>query len=348
MAVADAAQVARSLSGVQAQDLPAAILALRPRSSGLTADDVRRALWQERSLVRTWCFRGTLHLLATEDFGWLLPLLGPVFVARSRRRFAELGLDEDTSARGAKALRSLLGSRGPLTRAVIVEHLATHGVHLEGQARPYLLFRAALEGIIWYGPNQGAEPSYVLVDDWIERGQSLPRDAALADLARRHLSAYGPAGPADLAAWSGLSMGDARAGWTSIGGEVIEVEIDGTPAWMLREQAFWLDTPAEGPAVVRLLPAFDTYLLGHAKRDLIVAPEHARRVNKGSGWLHPTLAVDGRVLGTWSGKRRAKRLVVVVTPFDEIDPAIQPWLEAEAADVGRFLGLGATLGVATP
>src|ERR1700730_10782710 len=142
------AQVVKDLCGIQAQEAPAAALSIRVRSAGLVAADVERARVEERTVIRTWGPRGTLHLLATEDLGWLLPLLGPVFVAGDLRRRAELGLDEDTCARGMRIIRKVLAHQGPLTRAQLVEQLAVHGLHLEGQARPHLLSRAALEGII--------------------------------------------------------------------------------------------------------------------------------------------------------------------------------------------------------
>ena len=64
----------KDLCGIQAQDASAAALAVRVRSTGLLNDDIERARVQERSVIRTWGQRGTLHLLATEDLGWLLPL----------------------------------------------------------------------------------------------------------------------------------------------------------------------------------------------------------------------------------------------------------------------------------
>jgi hypothetical protein len=90
------ARIVQELCGIQAQDERAATLAVRVRSEGLVAADVEQARVQGRTIIRTWGQRGTLHLLATEDLGWLLSLLGPVFVAGDRARRAELGLDEDT------------------------------------------------------------------------------------------------------------------------------------------------------------------------------------------------------------------------------------------------------------
>src|SRR5438309_8094626 len=111
------AHVVKEVCGIQAQDANAAALAVRIRSTGLVASDVEHARVQERTIIRTWGMRGTLHLLATEDISWLLPLLGPIFIAGGQRRRAELGLDEDICARGIHIIRNVLANLGPLTRA---------------------------------------------------------------------------------------------------------------------------------------------------------------------------------------------------------------------------------------
>src|SRR6266487_6199 len=238
--ISDVGLLVKELCGIQAQDARAAALALRVRSAGLSAADVERARVQERTIIRTWGQRGTLHLLAAEDLGWLLPLFGPVFIAGSRRRRTELGLDEEMCARGIRVMRETLASQGPLTRAEIAERLAIHGLHIEGQARPYLLYRAALEGVICLGPDHGIEPTYVLLRDWMQQSQSLPQEAACMELVRRYLGAYGPATPEDMAAWSGLPISRIRAAWRHVADQLMEVESGGSTAWMLKTCAVWL------------------------------------------------------------------------------------------------------------
>ena len=339
------AQVVKEVCGIQAQDASAATLAVRSRSNGLFVSDVEQARAHDRSIIRTWGPRGTLHLLASDDIGWLLPLLGHVFVAGDRRRREELGLSEDICVRSMRIIRNILADQGPLTRTELMEHLATNGIRLEGQARPHLLARAALEGLICLGPDRGTEPTYVLLNDWIDQehtGHSLSEDEAYAELTRRYLSAYGPARPGDQAVWSGLPLSKTRAAWQRIADQRIEVEIADRPAWMLKTYASWLDEPPIDAPVVRLLPGFDTYLLGYKKRDLLLPPQHAKRINAGGGLLKPTLLVNGRVVGTWKSKRQKNRLDVLLEPFDQLAPAVQPGLEAEIADLGRFLGVQTT------
>jgi hypothetical protein len=337
--------VAQALCGIQAQDAQAAALAVRVRSTGLVAADVERAQATERTVARTWGMRNTLHLLAAEDVGWLLPLLGPVNIAGCQRRYAELGLDAETLARGVRAICDVLERQGACTRAEIVTHLASVGIRAEGQAAPYLLNRAALEGLICLGPDRGAKTTYVLLGSWAKTGRSLSPEEALAELALRYLSAYGPATLADLAAWSGMPMSQLRVGWQHIHDQVAEVEISGAPAWMLKTRLDWLEEPLAERPLVRLLPAFDTYLLGYRSRDFMVASQFVKRINAGGGMLHPVVLVDGRAVGTWKIKRQRDHLEIIVEPFDRLAPEVQPGLETEAADLGRFLGTKAEVRV---
>ena len=338
-------QVVADVCGVQAQEAPAAALAVRVRSTGLTAQDVEHALLQERSVVRTWCMRGTLHLIAAQDLGWLLPLLGPIFVSEGRRRRAELGLDGETCASGLRLIREILASQGALTRAELVDQLASRGIKLVGQASYHLIRYAALESLVCLGPEHDGEPTYVLLSDWADLGPVTSREAAQEELARRYISAYGPAEPQDLARWSGLPIREARDAWDRIAHQLVEVETADGAAWMPKERTVWLDEPPSPSPTVRLLPRFDTYLLGYTSRDLVVAPRYAKRIHPGGGQVHAALLIDGWAAGTWSTRRRRHNLDVVVKPFEELTPAVHHELKAEVADLGRFLRVTATLSV---
>jgi Winged helix DNA-binding domain len=345
------AEVVRAVGGLQAQDTPASRLAVRPRGTGLDEAAVRRACNQDRSVVRTWAMRGTLHMVAAEDVGWLVGLLGPVFAAADRRRRLQLGLDDDLCQRALAALPAVLAA-GPLSRADLVRGLAAEGVRIDpsGQAPAHLVGYAALRGLVCRGPDlDGDQASYVLREDWVGPGQTGPVDRplgpddALAELARRYLGGHGPAGPEDLAAWSGLPVGRARRAFELVAGELRELEVDGRRLW----------APADAPAarspagdpVVRLLGRFDDYLLGWRGRDLVLDERFARRVAAG-GWVHPVVVVDGRVAGTWRAGRAGGRLEVAVEPFaGRLPRGAGPGLEAEAADLGRFLAVEARLGV---
>jgi len=297
--------------------------------------------------------RGTLHLVATEDVGWLLSLLGPRFVAAGRRRLTRLGLDEEAAVRGMRAIRETLSEDGPLTRAELMEQVRRRGVRIApdsqaGYPSSHLVRRAALEGVVCFGPDRDGTETYVLSSDWGVPEYRGSREEALKRLARGYIAAYGPARLEDLATWSGLSMRDARAAWKLVGGDLAEVRVAGESAWILAGRAGSIREPTGQAQIVRLLPHFDGYLLGYRSRDSVVALRYARRIQRGGGWLHPTVIANGRVVATWSYNETGTQQSVVVEPFEDLEPAIEPGLRAEAQDVGRFLGTNPVLTINSP
>jgi Winged helix DNA-binding domain len=341
----NAAKVVKQLCGVQAQELPAAFLSIRARSTGLTAVQVEQARLEERSFVRTWGMRGTLHLLPADDLEWLIPLLAPVFIAGGKRRRLELGLDDETCKRGIQLVHEALAEHGTLTRAELVTYLAGKGLRLEGQATPHLLFYCAFNGLLCFGAEPEGEPTYVLLNKWLANWQpsSIPLEKAYTGLTLRYLAAYAPARPEDMAGWSGLPLKAIRKSWGEVADQLQEVQTQTGTTWILKSQAKWL-AEIDGKATqVSLLPRYDTYLLGYHNRDLIVPPQYAKRVNAGGGIIHPTIVVDGQAVGIWKTKKYKNSLELNLEPFEPLSPELQPHLESEANDIARFLGTKAKL-----
>ncbi len=333
----------RTVCALQAQDTRAARLAVRCRSLGLSASAVDHACGEERSVVRTWLMRGTLHMVAAEDVGWMVALLGAKFAAADRGRRLELGLDEATCERALSAIRDVLSSRGPLTRPELVAEVRVRGIAVDsgGQAGAHLVAYAAMRGLTCRGPERGHdEPTYVLLADWVGAQTEREPEAALAELARRYLSGHSPATPADFAAWAGIGAMQARAGFRLIGSQLVEVDAAGEPAWMLAPATIADDLAAPS---VRLLPAFDAYLLGYASRELAVPAQFARRIQAGGGWIHPVVVADGLAVSTWRLRRHGQRLIVQVESFEGLPDGVSSALDAEVADVGRFLTADAVL-----
>ena len=318
-----AVDVVRTLLAVQAQDLRAAKLALRARGELFNAADVDAELSDRRTLVRGWLGRGTLHIVAREDYWWLLALTARARYTMNLRRLREEGVSQDDAERALKIIESALAGEGPLSRAALAARIAKEGIRTEGQATPHLLLFATLRAVSMLGPVRHGNQLFVLARDWLGEPEPPDRDAALAELARRYLTAHGPASAQDLAAWIGLPLRDARAGLEAIASEVVEVGDD------------LFDLTANDPiperVPPRLLGAFDPYLLGWKDREFSVPPEHARAVHPGGGIIRPVATVDGLVVGTWS---RRDGLGVL----EPVDDATADALAAEAADIVRFEG----------
>jgi hypothetical protein len=283
--------------------------------------------------------RGTLHLLAAGDLFWLLLLLTPVLIRKTRRRYAELGLTDAVCSRAMKVIREAIDGHLGLTRSELAERLAAEGIPAQGQAAYHLVRRAALEGILCVGADREKEPTYVLLEDRMELKGTVEMDEASSNLVRRYIEAFGPAGPEDLASWSGLPLKEVRIGFETIRTELVELETRGASIWFLKNRLDWLDServiPSGRPSV-SLLPAYDPLLLGYRSREMFLDPHYLRRVHPGGGVIRPVLLVDGQVRGTWRLVRSKSPWIVAVQPFDRFSRDVEARLENEAADVGRF------------
>jgi hypothetical protein len=323
----------RRVVGLQAQDVRACRLAVRVRTSGLTAADVDAAC-RDRTVVRTWAMRGTLHMLAAEDFGWVNGLLGPYFAKKGAPRRRQLGLDEALLDKARAAFEEI--ATHPLTRRELVARLADHGVHLDPatQAPPHLLGYAANTGQLCRGPDLAKdEPTYVLVRSWLGTPRPTSEEDALRTLAERYLRGHGPATVEDLATWSGLPITQARSAFEAIGDRVSHVTAAGTRAVVLDE-----DVPPAAPT--RLLGHFDAYLLGYRGRALAVPADHQRTVQAGGGFVMPVVLSEGQAVGTWRLKSTKDSITVEASGFGG---RRLPGLADEVADLGRFLGRRAEL-----
>ncbi len=221
-----AEEVTRRLLAVQAQDIRGARLAIRVRTSGLTAADIDRAL-DDRSLVIGWLNRGTLHLVAADDYPWLHALTTPQLFTANARRLEQEGVSPAEADRAVAVIERSLIDEGPLTRRQLRERIAPTGVRTEGQALVHLLLLASLRGIAVRGPMAGSEQAFVHAEDWLGPPVAVDRERALAELARRYLAGHAPADARDLAKWAGVPLRDSRAGLSAIAGELAHARPDG-------------------------------------------------------------------------------------------------------------------------
>ncbi len=323
---------AAGTTALQAQDNLASRLGVRARSATVTEADVLRAIEDDRTVVRTWLMRGTIHLVDAADLRWLVGLIGPAIARKYRTRWRQLGLTDDVLDRSVDALPQLLAG-GPQTRHQIRAGLAELGITLDSpdpQVHTHVIVHASTTGLICRGPDRGRHSTFVLRDDWLPTAPAGPAgDDALAELARRYFAAYSPATAADFGTWSGLPTSQAIA---LIGGELSPADVDGRAGFRLGAVE-----PARG---VRLLPAFDNYVIGYKNRAALLDPARHGEVYQG-GMIRPVVVRDGRVIGSWALDRG--KGAVTVTRFEAWPIRVGSAVEAEVADIGRFLGREVTL-----
>ncbi|MFI2752174.1 winged helix DNA-binding domain-containing protein [Cellulomonas sp. P22] len=327
------------LFALQGQDLPGVLWSIGRRSPGADVADVRGA-FTSGDLVRSWPFRGTLHVLAARDLPWVLALTRDRMLASAARRERELNLDATTFtlARDA-AVRALEGGRS-LARSELLAAFEDAGVRTDQQRGYHLLWHLGLEGVVVLGPFHGAEQHLVLLDEWVSDPRDLRGADAVREVVLRHLAGRGAASVADVAWWSKLPVRAVRAAVDELQGSLTGLDHEGTTLWAVTEA---LDTPPAQHAPVLALPGFDELLLGYTDRTASLADEHALlTVPGGNGMFKPTVVVDGHVAGLWSRKVGARRATLTFTPLEvPFDDGVRAGIRSEADRYGRFLGVEA-------
>ena len=189
-------------------------LTFRSRSRRLTAADITRARTEERSLLRTWVMRKTVHLIPTDDAGWLLPLFEPGIERWSRRRLEQLGMPAASRTRRCGCSRRRSSDEGPLTRTE-ARRARRRRRASSSTRRPACTSSqlAIVAGVACLGPDRGKPTCLVRREDWLGKPPRVrPRPGARRARAPLHRGRFGPADERDFAYWSGLPLRDVRAG----------------------------------------------------------------------------------------------------------------------------------------
>ncbi len=335
---ASPAEAVAFFGAVQAQDFLAAMWALGMRTEGVTEPIVEGAI-NDRQIVRTWPFRGTIHFVTPADIRWMLALSAPRAL-KGNARLRELELDEAVFAQSRKVFSRALADGRPQTRSALYRTLDEAGVSMAGQRGYHILYRHSLEGLICIGPRQGKQQTFVLLDAWLPPGKELSRDESLAELARRYFISHGPATVKDYIWWCGLAAAEARAG--------LEMAKPQLAHETIGDEVYWFDPSAaatEGldPPIVHLLPFVDEYMVAYKDRDAVSPPEYNALVDSGNIIFHQPILIDGRVVGTWTRKLKKGSVVITTNLLRPLTTAEMDALAAAAKRFGAYLGLSATL-----
>jgi len=340
----DLLAVTARLGGVHAQLASAAELALGIRSTDAGGAAVRDALWRDRTLVKTWAMRGTLHLLPAAEF----PLWVAALRTRKRQRYPpawerNFGVTPAETEAITEAVGQVLPGRH-LTREELAAEIARNVgeprfAELLGSGWGALLKPAALLGELCFGPSRGQQVTFVSPRDWLPGPwREPPADEALAVVLRRFLDGYGPATHDDVARWWGVQPKVGRDWVARHAADLEQVDLDGRPHWMTPEGAAGL-AGAGPPPPVRLLGGFDPYVVAPVgQRRALVPQEYHPRVSRTSGWISPVLLVDGRYRGVWEYERTGAGVVATVTPFGALPVRVRRAAERQAAAFGPVLG----------
>ena len=340
----DYVTVVTQTGGIQAQVMSAAEMALGTRVEGLTPQDVQKALWQDRQLIKTWAMRAALHLITASEL--------PLYVAARSISdplnwlyyFCYYGIKQDVYEAFLATVPQILGSE-PMTRQQLASALSTHVGSPEllslildkGWGTP--LKPSAWRGDLCFGPNLGRNVTFVRPSAWIGEWQPIEPFAALQEIARRYLRAYGPATLEDFVMWWGMRKTPAKKLFKSLEDELVPVDVEGWQALALRTTLESMQA-VELTGTVNLLPLFDAYVLGighHRQTEPILQKAYKSLVYRPQGWISAVVLVDGYIKGLWEYNTRGSQTTIKVRMFSPATLLTKSGIETEAEQLGTFL-----------
>ena len=321
------------MGAVQAQDFFGSLWAISIRlNKFLKEAEIEKAI-VDKTIVRSWPMRGTIHFCSPDDLRWMLKYLTPRVFARYKSILAKDGIDDKVRTKSKKVFESILSGGHQLTRDELYEALEKAKVSTQGTRGLHLIGTAAQDGLICLGPRRGKQHTFTLVDEWIPSKRAiLSKEEAMAHLARRYIRSHGPVIVEDFAWWAGLNKGEANAAFQSIANE-LETAI-------VNEKEFWFD-PASADAKPKsgkayLLPTYDEYGIAYKNRDEFIYDDEYRLVG---GLFTSAIMVNGKMVGTWRRVLEKDSVNIAYKPFRKFTPPQKISIQAEAKRYGKFLSL---------
>ena len=332
--------------GLNAQGALNYQLSLWNRVEGLDPSFLPRALQEDRSLVRSWFRRDTVHIVPTADL--------PVF-----RRGLEEGLMREwnrwTVRTGRKeapesweplypeALDVL--KEAPLTINEILERVGWEGE--EARSSLHRLIREmSLRGLVCNAGSKGpwhhnSEHLFSRIDRWVPEADlsSVSPSDALSKLVLRYRRAYGPASVSDFSYWSGTRVREARPVFEENAGSLIEVNIVGHRRryYALAEDAQALMEVRSRP-FARLIPQFDALIMGHKDKTRFIDQALRKEVFLPRGSISATIVVNGAVVGRWQIRKERDLWLLSLRPFVTLGTDEREMIGGELDGMKEFTG----------
>lgn len=337
-------EIVSRVGGIQAQVMSAAEIAIWARVHDITRADIQKALWQDRTLVKMWAMRSTLHLLRAADLPMFAAALRWHRFRNYRAYFEFYGFTPKQQQAFYDAFAHVLGGE-PLTREQLAAAIAKHTripklrafIASTHWGTPFL--PAVFNGELCFGPSQGVNTTFVNPRHWLDAADTPEPLQAAQQLLRLYLRAYGPSTPADFARWmwGGAGIIQAKQLFQHLDAELQPVNIEGWHGFALQETIEPM-LKSKIPHTVRLLPMFDDYTFALTRAaEHLLPKKYSAQVFRPQGWISAVVLVNGIIHGVWDAKTKSQTTTLKIRPFLPLTPSTRKGIQAEAKALGDFL-----------
>ncbi|MDD5977879.1 MAG: winged helix DNA-binding domain-containing protein [Bacteroidales bacterium] len=292
----DAASVVSHLVAVQAQEYRLMRWAVEMRTTQASAERFQKA-FDSGDIVRLHLMRGTWHLVAAIDYGWLFDLVAKkaMSVIKGWMSGNKISIPEDEMSLVSYILAETASDKGSATTEDFVEALARKDISMDKHRLSYHIRINELRGVLCSGNLTKMKATYSLVHDKIKNTVRMSREEALNTLTLRYFKSRGPATLQDFVWWSGLTVSECKRGVDSAGNVLKKINIDGRE-FLIHESC--TELPASKKELI-ILPPYDEYLISYKTRDIAVPQQYRAKAHNNSGIFYPVVLKDGIVCGNW-------------------------------------------------
>jgi hypothetical protein len=325
------ADVVEWLGAVQAQDFFGALWTIGQRMNKTVVESEVEKAVNDRTIVRTWPMRGTLHFVAPKDVRWMLKYLTPRVVSRMASHYRKNELDTKVFTKCRKLWTKALEGGKQLSRDEMYDVLERAKIPTANMRGLFIIGQLAREGFICWGSRKGKQQTFVLMDEWLPSFPMLKKDEALGELAVRYFTSHGPAVLEDFMWWAGLPKGEASAVLASVKSQLAEETING--------KRYYFSSSAKSgkinPATTYLLPTYDEYGIAYKERDAIIDLADLKKMG---GPFFSGIMMNGKMIGAWRRTLKKDSVHIETQAFRPFTKAQKSAITAAAKRYSKFLG----------
>jgi hypothetical protein len=325
-------QVVSWLGAVQAQDYLNSLWAIGLRLPHCTESEVEKAI-SDKSIVRTWPMRGTLHFVNPEEVRWMLKLLTPRVMARASGRHRDLGLTKSIFLKSARLISKALEKSKSLTRNELYAILEKGNIKTTDSSGLHIIVQLAQEGLICCGPRKSKQPTFVSLDDWVPAFKELKKEEALARLAEGYFRSHGPATLQDFIWWSGLTTAEAKTALESVKSKFTNATVGDKVHWFIPSSI-----PKGLTKTTFLLPNYDEYVVGYKDRTHLQVAALDEKFSRNNMVFNNTIVTGGQLAGQWNRVLQKNSVEMKYTLF-LTHPKVISSLKKAGQNYSRFLKL---------